>query len=117
MKTLKDFLIHYNAKDVGPFLEALQKQIELYRELGLDMLKDAIGVPGLTLRYLFKTLPSDTFFSLVSEKHNDFHQLLREQMVRGPSIVFHRYHEKGVMTLHGPEGKTVSCLEGYDANA
>ncbi|KAL8603786.1 hypothetical protein ACOMHN_058521 [Nucella lapillus] len=81
------------------------------------MLKDAIGVPGLTLRYLFKTLPSDTFVSLVWEKHKDFHQLLREQMVGGPSIIFHRYHEKGITTLRGPEGRTVSCLEGYDANA
>eukprot|EP00745_Piridium_sociabile_P036628 TRINITY_DN66001_c0_g2_i4.p1 TRINITY_DN66001_c0_g2~~TRINITY_DN66001_c0_g2_i4.p1 ORF type:complete len:335 (-),score=34.64 TRINITY_DN66001_c0_g2_i4:1004-2008(-) len=117
MTTLKDFLVWYNNKDVVPFLEALDKQTTFYRELGLDMLKDGIGVPGLTLRYLFKTLPEDVFFSLVHEKHNDLHRLLREQMVGGPSIIFHRYHEKGLTHLRHPEGKLVSCLEGYDANA
>ena len=29
------------------------------------MLKDAISVPGLTLRYLFKSLPSQVYFSLI----------------------------------------------------
>ncbi|KAL8588077.1 hypothetical protein ACOMHN_066298 [Nucella lapillus] len=85
--------------------------------MGLDMLKDAIGVPGLTLRYLFKTLPSDVFFSLISKKHKELHQLLRRHEVGGLSIIIHRYHKKGITALRGPEGKTISHLEGYDASA
>ena len=81
------------------------------------MLKDAIGVPGLTLRYLFKTLPHNVNFSLFHEKHKDLHQLLRSEMVGGPSIIFHRYQEKGLTAIRQPDGKQVSCLEGYDANA
>ena len=38
-------------------------------------------------------------------------------MVGGPSIIFHRYHEKGVTTLREPNGKTAAKLVGFDANA
>ena len=81
------------------------------------MLKDAISVPGLTLKYLFKSLPSQVYFSLIHEKHKDLHELLRQQMVGGPSIIFHRYHEKGVTTFREPNGKTAAKLVGFDANA
>ena len=114
MRTLTDFLIFYNNKDVGPFLEALRKQIDFYRTLGLDMSKDGIGVPGLTLRYLFKTIPADSFFSLIDQKHSEIHTMYREQMVGGPSIIFHRYHERGVTEI---AGEKVRGVEGYDANA
>ena len=64
MQTLEDFLVFYNNRDVQPFLKAIDKQVDYYQQLGLDMLKDAIGIPGLTLRYLLKTLPEDVIFSL-----------------------------------------------------
>ena len=38
-------------------------------------------------------------------------------MVGGPSIIFHHYHEKGLTAIRQPDGKRVSCLEGYDASA
>ena len=114
-KTLKDFLTWYNNKDVAPFLLALEKQTAFYQTLGLDMLNDAFSVPGLTLRYLFKTLPSDTFFSLIHENNKDLHELLRTQMVGGPSIIFHRYHEKKITRIRGD--KTTQSLVGYDVNA
>lgn len=47
------------------WLLALERQMAFYQSLGLDMLKDAISVPGLTLRYLFKSLPSQVYFSLI----------------------------------------------------
>ena len=90
MKTLADFLEWYNNKDVVPFLEAIETQSRFYRERGIDMLKDGIGVPGLTLRYLFKNIPSDTYFTLFSKRSKDIHTLIRQQLVGGPSIIFNR---------------------------
>ena len=115
MQTFKDFLIWYNISDVQPFLQALSKQVEFYQRLGLCMLKDGIGVPGLTLRYLFKTIPDHCYFSLVNEDNKDLHEMMRSQLVGGPSIVFHRYHEKGVTQIRG--GKTVASVTGFDANS
>merc|ERR1711860_412145 len=79
------------------------------------MLKDGIGVPGLTLRYLFKTIPSDVYFTLFSKHTKDIHTLIRQQLVGGPSIIFNRYKEKGVSLIRGD--KPVETLEGFDANA
>ena len=115
MKTLVDFLRWYNNKDVVPFLEAIETQSRFYQERGIDMLKDGIGVPGLTLRYLFKNIPSDTYFTLFSKQTKDIHTLIRQQLVGGPSIIFNRYKEKGVSAIRG--GKPVETLEGFDANA
>ncbi|KAL8598700.1 hypothetical protein ACOMHN_033264 [Nucella lapillus] len=115
MTRLRDFLVWYNNLDVLPFLEALDKQVRFYTTLNLDMLKDGIGVPGLTLKYLLQTLSPSVYFSLVNQKHKDLHELLRQHMVGGPSIIFHWYHEKGVTHLR--EGELVQSLEGDDANA
>ena len=68
MNNLGDFLEHYNNLDVQPFLSAIAEQSKFYAGKGIDIFKDGIGVPGLTLRYLFKTLESENlkhvYFSL-----------------------------------------------------
>jgi hypothetical protein len=53
MKSLRDFLMWYNCRDVVPFLEAIEKQAAVYRSYGLDMFKDAVSVPGLATQWLF----------------------------------------------------------------
>ena len=115
MKTLKDFLCWYNNKDVGPFLLALEQQVQFYADLGVDMFKDAISVPGITLRYLFKTLPKNVSFFLYSKNQSNLHKMIRDNIVGGPSIIFHRYHEKNKTRIRG--GKMVKSLKGFDANA
>jgi hypothetical protein len=117
MSTLKDFLIWYNNKDVVPFLPALKLQVEFYAKLGVDMSKDAISVPGVTLKYLFKTLPKDVSFSLCSKREEDLHKTIRNNIVGGPSIIFHRYHEKDQTFIRGNRDKSVQGIKGYDANA
>ncbi|GFO27004.1 hypothetical protein PoB_005350900 [Plakobranchus ocellatus] len=62
-------------------------------------------------------MPRAHFFSLIREKDKDLHEELRKQIVGGPSIVFHRYHEKGITKLRGESGKAVQSLVGYDANS
>ena len=59
------------------------------------MFKQGISVPGLTLLYLFNNLPEKIYFTLFNKKNKDFHHLVKDHVVGGPSLVFHRYHEKG----------------------
>ena len=81
------------------------------------MLKDSIGIPSLTLKYLFTTIPETTYFSLFSNTNKDIHSLFRSNLVGDPSIIFHRYHEAGVTHLRNENGKIVRSIVGYDANA
>ena len=119
MTTIKDYLIWYNNRDVVPFLEALEKQFMFYCQLGVDMFKDGISVPGLTLKYLFKTTNAN--FTLYDSKNSDLHELVRDNMVGGPSIIFHRYHEAGLTQLRSDiykeDAETCESIVGYDANA
>ena len=120
MTTLRDFLVWYNNRDVVPFLQAIDRQFAFYQQRGIDMFKQGISVPGLTLLYLFNDLPEKTYFTLFNEKNKDLHHLVKDHVVSGPSLVFHRYHEKGVTTLrqneYGEAARPCRSIFGYDAN-
>ena len=51
MKTMHAFLVWYNNRDVVPFLDAIDKQFAFYKQQNIDMFKDGVSVPGLTLLY------------------------------------------------------------------
>ena len=116
MKTMRDFLVWYNNRDVIPFLQAIDKQFAFYQQHNIDMFKDGISVPGLSLLHLFNDLPNDTYFTVFNRTNSDLHKLVKDNMVGGPAIIFHRYHEKDVTKIRGG-GETCRSIVGYDANA
>jgi len=54
MRTFTDWLHYYNNLDVGPGLEALEKMRAFYTEKGIDILKDAVSIPEVSLHYLLR---------------------------------------------------------------
>ncbi|XP_063966739.1 uncharacterized protein LOC135156886 [Lytechinus pictus] len=114
MTSLRDYLIWYNNLDVTPFIEAVEKMRDFYKNLEIDLFKDGISVPGLTMKYLMKCSP-DAHFSVISEEDKDLYYTFRDNLVGGPSIIFHRYHERGVTKIRG--GKPCVKIIGFDANA
>ena len=116
MTTMRDYLVWYNNRDVTPFLEAISKQFAFYRDRDIDMFKDGISVPGLTLLYLFTDLPSKTYFVTFNRTNSDLHKLVKDNIIGGPAIIFHRYHEKNVTRIRGG-GETCRSIVGYDVNA
>ena len=116
METMRDYLIWYNNRDVTPFLEAISKQFAFYRDRDIDMFKDGISVPGLSLLHLFNDLPNDTFFTIFNQTNSDLHKLVKDNIVGGPAIIFHRYHEQGITKIRGGE-ELCRMIVGYDANA
>ena len=115
MESMRDYLIWYNNRDVTPFLEAISKQFAFYRDRDIDMFKDGISVPGLSLLHLFNDLPNDTFFTIFNQTNSDLHKLVKDNIVGGPAIIFHRYHEKGITKIRGGS-ELCRKIEGYDAN-
>ena len=122
MQTFRDFLIWYNNLDVQPFCDALEKMCAFWKDKNIDMLRQGISIPGVTLTYLFTTLETGIFFSLFDEKNKDLYYLFKKNMVGGPSIIYHRYHEAGKTTIRekemkdqGKEPKMCEKIVGYDA--
>ena len=116
METLREYLIWYNNRDVTPFLQAIDKQFAFYRDRDIDMFKDGISVPGLSLLHLFNDLPNDTYFVTFNRTNSDLHKLVKDNIVGGPAIIFHRYHEKGITKIRGGS-ELCRKIVGYDANA
>ena len=71
----------------------LLKNFNFYKTC-LDMFKDGLTVPGLTLKYLFSTVDKNVTFNLFDKKNQDLFRLIKENIVGGPSIIFHRCHAK-----------------------
>ena len=123
---LRDLLEYYNNGNVLGFVTALERQREFFRDIqNLDMLKDAFTLPGLALAFAFNS--TEHKFKLVSDPK--VNRLIRDNVVGGPAIVFHRHAKVGetqishqidpVTDLPVIEAgqSTVRSIVGYDANA
>lgn len=151
MKTFRDFLIWYNNRDVVPFLEALEKQCQIYRNQGIDLLKSNVSLPGAAVRWMLRSCDKSEMVlsreewerwknDIVGQRESmgkrleekrpvftvcknfpDLYDMCKQNMVGGPSIVFHRYHEAGKTKLReremGESAKTCKFIQGFDANA
>ncbi len=58
MESFREFLVWYNNLDVVPFLEAIEKISAFWKEGNIDIFKDGVSVPGLTMKYLFSNVPN-----------------------------------------------------------
>ena len=50
--TMEDWLKEYNLADVKPFFDALKKTREQYYPDEIDLLKDAVSIPGISMMYV-----------------------------------------------------------------
>lgn len=90
MASLADFLRWYSFLNVKPFLEAIEKQSRIYQLKNIDMLKEAISLPGLAVRWKFAEINNDgNDISLISNKNSNLYTAVKRNIVGGPSIVFH----------------------------
>ena len=93
MRTLRDFLVWYNNLDVVLFLEALDKMSQFWCRYSIDMLKEAINLPGLAFKFEM-SFQGEQGLHLSSFHTEDLYQLFKDNMVGGPAIIFHRHPEK-----------------------
>ena len=118
MKTFKDWLEYYNNQDVAPGLEALEKMKKFYIGKGIDILKDAVSIPGVSLHYLLKGAIERKAELYAPRK--EAYEMLKGAVVGGPSLVFTRYHEVGKTRIRShqyPDARPCQNILGYDANA
>ncbi|KAL9972881.1 hypothetical protein ACROYT_G019266 [Oculina patagonica] len=118
MRTFADWLRYYNNLDVAPGLEALKKMRAFYSEKGIDILKDAVSIPSVSMHYLLRGAVERgaEMYSPCKKAY----EMLKGAVVGGPSIVFTRYHKAFVTKIRDHQfGVLHLCknIVGYDANA
>ena len=85
-------------------------------EQGLDDFKESVTLTSLIQKYLQRNLSDSDNFSGISEQHKHIHKDLKTLGIAGgPSIIFHRYHEKEVTMIKGKH--LCKKVIGLDANA
>ena len=97
MQTFKDYLIYYNNPDTGPFVTALSSFVSIYTEQKIDIFKDFVTIPGVARKLLYAS--SNSNFSLINQQNANLYYTYRKNIVGGPSIIFSRYHEKGLTNI------------------
>ena len=126
MHTFSDWLRYYNNLDVAPFVEALVKMRDFYTARGVDIFKDAVSLPGVSLQYLLRgTLSSGSGgvnAPILHAPSREAYDMLKASVIGGPSIVFTRYHEAGVTKIRShqyddDDARLCKRILGYDANA
>ena len=124
IKTFGDWLEYYNNLDVAPFLEALQKMKEFYTNLGVDIFKDAVSLPGVSEKYILrKTLQGRKGYKPpeLYAPNKEAYDRLKAAVVGGPSLVFMRKHVAGETRIrshqYGDDARSTRRILGYDANS
>ena len=124
MQTFGDWLKYYNNLDVAPFLEALQKMKAFYTDLGVDIFKDAVSLPGVSQQFVLRgTLkprrgykPPDLY-----APNKEAYGMLKAAVVGGPSLVFTRKHVASETKIrphqYGEGAQLARRILGYDANS
>ena len=118
MKTFEDWVRYYNNLDVAPGLEALEKMKNFYTEKGIDIMKDAVSIPGVSLHYLLRGAIERK--AVLYSPSKEAYDMLKAAVVGGPSLVFTRYHEVGKTRIRSHQiaaPKLCKNILGYDANA
>ena len=108
-----ELLRDYNNQDVFPGIEATKKLCKFYKNLGLDVHKDAISISGLALKYLWKVKEEDSEFQLF-KGFEDLYYKYKNNLVGGASIVFNHYQEKDKTKIRC--SKWCKSIQGFDAN-
>ena len=117
MKSFADYICYYNNADVIGFVEAVDKMLKNNRDRGLDMFKISVSLPGLTQRYIFNQMEDDTYFVGFGKEHKHYAKELRDSILGGPSIIFHRWHERLKTLIKGIKDNFCRCVLGFDNNA
>ncbi|OAJ45178.1 hypothetical protein BDEG_28339 [Batrachochytrium dendrobatidis JEL423] len=82
---LYDLLSDYNNLDVKPGVEATKKLGNFFQSLNLDIHKNGIFVPRLTLKYLWHTKSKDCKFQLFKGNDELYHKY-KDNLVGGPNM-------------------------------
>lgn len=96
MQTFADWLRYYNDLDVTPGLEALEKKRTFYTDKGIDILNDAVSIPGVSLHYLLRG--SIERGAEIYSPRKEAYEMLKLAVDR-QSLVFTRHQKAGVTKI------------------
>ena len=83
MTKFRHYLEAYNASDVVPFVEALQKQKDYFKTEHQIHLFDHVSLPSIADRILHRKTPKGTWFSTLAHRDADLHDSFNRALQGG----------------------------------
>ena len=118
MRTFRDYLQFYSELDVGPMAEGINVFKNFFLEKRIDVFKNDVSVSGIARRMLYECgLKQGASFSLINGYDSDLHDLYKQNLTGGPSIVFCRKHKVGETCIRQDESRPCRGINGFDANS
>ena len=121
MKTFGDWLKYYNNLNVTPFLETLEKTKAFHDNIGVDIFKDAVSLPGVSRQYVLRRTLRGRNAPELYTPGKEAYEMLKAAVVGGPSLVFTRKHVAGKTRIRSHKYKDlariVKRILGFDANS
>ena len=117
MTSFRDYLVYYNSLDVEPMIQAVDQMLSIYLQQGIDLFKESSSVSGVARISLFNSPNINEKFGLFNKYESNVHDMFKDNIVGGPSIVFTRYHEKNKTFIRQNKDKLCQSIVGYDANS
>ena len=120
MVTFGDWLKYNNNLDVTAFLETFEKMKSFYTELGIDIFKDAVLLPGVSMQYILRGTLRRRNPPELYAPGSEAYEMLKAAVVSGPSLVFTRKHVAGETKMRSRKhdlARIVKRILGFDANS
>ena len=87
MSTFCDHLITYNASDVVPFIEVLEKQKGYFKKEHCIHLFDHVSIAAISDRILQQKTPPGTWFSTLAKRDADLYESFNQALQGGKSYL------------------------------
>ena len=120
MQTFGDWLEYYNNLDVNPFLETLEKMKAFYTKIGVDIFKDAVSLPGVSMQYILRRNLRGCNTPELYAPGPEAYEMLKAAVAGGSSLVFTRKHVAGETRIRSHKydlSRIVKRVLGFDANS
>ena len=106
--------------DVTPFLETLEKMKAFYTKPGIDIFKDAVSLPGVSMQYTLRGTLRGRDPPELYAPTGEAYEMMKGAVVGGPSLVFTRKHIAGQTRIRSHKydlDRTVQRIQDVDANS
>ena len=120
LQTFGDWLEYYNNLDVTPFLETIEKMKAFYTNIGVDIFKDAVSLPSVSMQYILRRTLRGRNAPDLYAPGPEANEMLKAAVVGGPSLVFTRKHVAGQTRIRCHKydlARIVKRIMGFDANS
>ena len=112
---MRDFLKYYNCLNVQPLHDDVKNLILFYKHEKIDLLKEILTLSGAANKIFHKFNRCEAIFRF-GERHKPFYNLVRKQILGGPSLVFSRYEKVNESSIGENQNNIVKSKVGYDGN-